>query len=90
MLRKKDKSSLNMIKNNNNYFSFAFRISKYIPQISITSFLFLLLLINSSNIITAFGQQSNSQSENENINIAVAGDFYCNDQTEELLKILFH
>ena len=71
--------------NNNNNFSFAFRISKYIPQISIISFLFLLFLINSSNI-TVFGQQSNSQSENENINIAVAGDFYCNDQTEETIE----
>ena len=71
---------------NNNNFSFAFRISKYIPQISIISFLFLLFLINSSNI-TVFGQQSsNSQSENENINIAVAGDFYCNDQTEETIE----
>jgi hypothetical protein len=71
--------------NNNNNFSFAFRISKYIPQISIISFLFLLFLINSSNI-TIFGQQSNSRSEIENINIAVAGDFYCNDQTEETIE----
>ena len=74
-----------MIINNNNNSSFAFRISKSIPQISIISFLFLLFLINSSNI-TVFGQQSNSQSENENINIAVAGDFYCNDQTEETIE----
>jgi len=74
-----------MIINNNNNFSFAFRISKYIPQISIISFLFLLFLINSSNI-SIFGQQSNSQSENENINIAVAGDFYCNDETEDTIE----
>ena len=45
-----------------------------------------MFLINSINIITVFGQQSNSQSENENINIAVAGDFYCNDQTEETIE----
>ena len=51
----------------------------------IISFLFLLFLINSSNI-TIFGQQSNSQSENENINIAVAGDFYCNDETENTIE----
>jgi hypothetical protein len=70
--------------NNNNDFSFVFRISKYNLQISIISF--LLLVTVCSNNITVFAQQSNSQSQNEIINIVVAGDFYCNDQTEETIE----
>jgi predicted phosphodiesterase len=42
-------------------------------------------MYNSSNI-TAFGQQSDSQTEDQVINIAIAGDFYCNDQTEETIE----
>ena len=77
-----------MINNNinNNYFCYSFRISKHIIKISIISFLLLLYLVNSNNNITAFGRQSNLQSENENINIVVAGDFYCNDQTEDTIE----
>ena len=77
-----------MINNNinNNYFCYSFRISKHIIKISIISFLLLLYLVNSNNNITAFGRQSNSPTENENINIVVAGDFYCNDQTEDTIE----
>jgi hypothetical protein len=74
-----------MLDNNNDYFCYAFRISNYIIQISITSFLLLLVLINSSNL-AVFGQQSNSQFEDEIVNIVVAGDFYCNDQTEDTIE----
>jgi predicted phosphodiesterase len=42
-------------------------------------------MYNSSNI-TAYSQQSDSQTEDQVINIAVAGDFYCNDQTEETIE----
>jgi predicted phosphodiesterase len=75
-----------MITNNNNVnnFSFVFRISKYNLQISIISF--LLLVIVYSNNITVFAQQSNSQFQNEIINIVVAGDFYCNGQTEDTIE----
>jgi predicted phosphodiesterase len=71
--------------NNNNNFYYALRISKYIPYITIISFLFLLPLINSNNI-TIFGKQSNSQSENDDINIVAVGDFYCNDETEDTIE----
>ena len=75
MLNEKDNLHKKMLYNNNNYF-----------WISIISFLLLLYLVNSNNNITAFGRQSNLQSENENINIVVAGDFYCNDQTEDTIE----
>jgi len=73
-----------MLNNNNNNFCFSFNIS-YITQLSLLSFLLLLFLINSNNTLV-FAQQSNSQSEHEDINIVVAGDFYCNDETEDTIK----
>ncbi len=71
--------------NNNNNFSYSSRISKYIIQFSLLSFLLLLFLINSNNT-TVFAQQSDSQFEDDIINIVVAGDFYCNDETEDTIE----
>ncbi|HJT82913.1 MAG TPA: metallophosphoesterase [Nitrososphaeraceae archaeon] len=42
-------------------------------------------MYNSSNI-TAFSQQSDSQIEDQIINIVFAGDFYCNDQSEDTIE----
>jgi Calcineurin-like phosphoesterase len=75
--------------NNNNYknnLPYAFRISKCISLISIISFLLLVTIYSSSSNITAFGQQSDSQSKDQVINIVVAGDFYCNDETEDTIE----
>jgi hypothetical protein len=81
-----------MVKNNNNNnnnnsysFSYSFRIAKYITQFSLLSFFLLLFLINSNNT-TVFAQQSDSQLEDEITNIVVAGDFYCNDETEDTIE----
>ena len=72
-------------KNYKNNLPYAFRISKCISLISIIFFLLLVTIYNSSNI-TAFGQQSDSQSKDQVINIVVAGDFYCNDETEDTIE----
>ena len=72
--------------NNNNYnnnFSI-FRNSKYNLHISIISF--LMLIIMSSNNITAFGQQTNSEFQDQIINIVAVGDFNCNDETEDTIE----
>ncbi|HET7643708.1 MAG TPA: metallophosphoesterase [Nitrososphaeraceae archaeon] len=45
-----------------------------------------MLFLICSNNTTIFAQQSNSQSEFEDINIVVAGDFYCNDETEDTIE----
>jgi predicted phosphodiesterase len=74
-----------MLNNNNNNLCYSFSISKRITQLSLLSFLLLLFLINSNNTLV-FAQQSNSQSEHEDINIVVAGDFYCNDETEDTIE----
>ena len=72
-------------KNYKNNLPYAFRISKCISLISIIFFLLLVTIYSSSNI-TAFGQQSDSQSKDQVINIVVAGDFYCNDETEDTIE----
>ncbi|MGD1836855.1 MAG: metallophosphoesterase [Nitrososphaeraceae archaeon] len=41
--------------------------------------------MNSGNIIV-FGQQSITEVENPIINIVIAGDFYCNDETEDIIE----
>ncbi|MDW3626620.1 MAG: hypothetical protein QOK72_08245, partial [Nitrososphaeraceae archaeon] len=39
------------------------------------------------NKLSIFGQNSVSEfSEHDNTNIVVAGDFYCNDQTEDTMN----
>jgi hypothetical protein len=74
-----------MIANINNFF-YTFRIPKYNLHLSIISFLLLVTIYSSISNITAFGQKSDSQFEDEITNIVVAGDFYCNDETEETIE----
>jgi predicted phosphodiesterase len=72
--------------NNNNDPSYdSFRISNIISQISII-FLLLLVTIYGNSNIAAFGEQSESQYESQAINIVIAGDFYCNGQTEDTIE----
>jgi predicted phosphodiesterase len=76
-----------MINNNNdnyNHSTYEFRISNYFLQILTLIFLLVVTMYNSSNI-TTFGQPD-SQTEDQVINIAVAGDFYCNDQSEDTIE----
>ncbi|HEX7256852.1 MAG TPA: metallophosphoesterase [Nitrososphaeraceae archaeon] len=77
-----------MLNNNNNGFScYLFKISNYIPQLSIITILLLIFIsLSSNNNLPVFGQQSNSQSENDVINIVTVGDFYCNDETEDTIE----
>jgi predicted phosphodiesterase len=74
-----------MFNNNNDYFYNQVRISNYIILISVISVLSFFMLLGYSNI-TVFGQESNSQLEDKINNIVVAGDFYCNGQTEDTIK----
>jgi Calcineurin-like phosphoesterase len=83
----------NMLNNNNNYFCYIIKISKYVKQNSIISLLLLLLSLslfsfnNNNNDLAIFGQQSsNSHIGNEDLNIVAVGDFYCNDETEETIE----
>src|SRR5687768_11016529 len=72
-----------MFNNHNDYFCNQSRISNYI--ISILPILSFFILFGSGNLII-FGQESNSESKDKDINIVVAGDFYCNDQTEDTIN----
>jgi predicted phosphodiesterase len=74
-----------MIANKNNFF-YTFRIPKYNLHLSIISFLLLVTIYSSISNITAFGQKSDFQFEDEITSIVVAGDFYCNDQTEDTIN----
>ena len=74
--------------NNKNRLYFLFRISNCINLISVVLLLLLLSFysINSNNLTTIFGQQSNPQFENGETNIVAVGDFYCNDETEDIIE----
>ena len=74
-----------MFNNHNDYFCNLFRISNYIISISILPILSFFILFGSGNLVI-FGQESNSESKDKDINIVVAGDFYCNDQTENTIN----
>ena len=74
-----------MFNNHNDYFCNLFRISNYIISISILPILSFFILFGSGNLVI-FGQESNSESKDKDINIVVAGDFYCNDQTEDTIN----
>src|SRR5918995_3620605 len=72
-----------------NLFYSSFRISNYINSISVVSLLFILSFLFALDInppITIFGQQSTVHLDNEDINIVAVGDFYCNDQTEDIIE----
>lgn len=78
-----------MLNNNNDYFCYIIKISKYVKQTSIISLLLLLLLslfLLNSNDLAIFGQSSNFHIGNEVINIVAVGDFYCNHETEETIE----
>jgi predicted phosphodiesterase len=75
--------------NTSNLFYSSFRISNYINSISVVSLLFILSFLFALDInppITIFGQQSTVHLDNEDINIVAVGDFYCNDQTEDIIE----
>ncbi len=75
-----------MLNNNNDFICYKHRISYYIYQISFFSLLLLFFSLNFNNL-SIFGQNSDSEfSEHDDINIVVAGDFYCNDQTEDTIN----
>ena len=61
------------------------RILNYIIFLSVISILSFFILFGNSNLIV-FAQESNFQSQGMDINIVVAGDFYCNDETEDTIE----
>jgi hypothetical protein len=78
-----------MLNNNNDYFCYLIKVSKYIKQNSIILLLLLLslsLFSFNNNDLAIFGQSSNSHIGNEDLNIVAVGDFYCNGQTEDIIK----
>ncbi|HJU58497.1 MAG TPA: metallophosphoesterase [Nitrososphaeraceae archaeon] len=74
-----------MFNNHNDYLYDQSRISNNIILISVISILSFFIFFGCTNFIV-FGQESNSQSHDKDINIAVAGDFYCNDETEDTIE----
>ena len=76
-----------MLNNNNEFTCYKYRISNYIYQISFLSLLVLLFFSLNINNLTIFGQKSDSDfSEHKDINIVFAGDYYCNDETEDTIE----
>ena len=79
--------------NTSDLFYSSFRISKYINFISVVSLIFILSFLFALDInppITIFGQQSTVHLDNEDINIVAVGDFYCNDETEDIIANLYY
>jgi hypothetical protein len=74
-----------MFNNHNDYFYNQSRISNYVILISVISILSFFILFEYSNLIV-FAQESNSNYQGKDINIVVAGDFYCNDETEDTIE----
>jgi hypothetical protein len=74
-----------MYNNHNDYFYNQYKISNYVILISFVSILSFSIWFGYSNLIV-FGQESNSPSQGKDINIVVAGDFYCNDETEDTIE----
>ena len=77
--------------NTSDIFYSLFGISNYINFITVVSLLFILTILfslNTNHPITIFGQQSNDQLDNKDINIntVAVGDFYCNDETEDIIE----
>ena len=80
-----------MLNNNNDFTCYKYRILNYIYQISfLFSLLLVLLLFFSLNInnLIIFGQESDSEfsEHDDDINIVSAGDYYCNDETEDTIE----
>jgi predicted MPP superfamily phosphohydrolase len=74
-----------MFNNRNDYFCNPSRVLNSIIFISVISILSSFIFFGYSNLIV-FGQESNSQPQSKDINIVVAGDFYCNGQTEDTIE----
>ena len=77
--------------NTSDIFYSLFGISMYINFITVVSLLIILTFLfslNTNQPITIFGQQSNDQLDNKDINIntVAVGDFYCNDETEDIIE----
>ena len=77
--------------NTSDIFYSLFGISNYINFITVVSLLIILTFLfslNTNQPITIFGQQSNDQHDNKDINIntVAVGDFYCNDETEDIIE----
>ena len=76
-----------MLNNNNDFICYKYRISSYIIQISIISVMILLFFSLNNNNPTIFAQKLHSQfTEHDDINIVAAGDYYCNDETEDTIE----
>jgi hypothetical protein len=75
-----------MFNNYNDYFYNQSKISNNIILISVISILsfFIFFFFGYTNFIV-FGQETNSLSQGNDTNIVVAGDFYCNDETEDTI-----
>ena len=77
-----------MLNNNNDFTYYKDRISNHIYEISLLSLLLILLFFSLNiNNLTIFAQKSDSQfSEQNDINIVFAGDYYCNNETEDTIE----
>jgi predicted MPP superfamily phosphohydrolase len=74
-----------MLNIDNKLFPYQSRISNYIIPSSIISLIILLFFAYNNNLIV-FGQKSDFQFSEQDINIVSAGDFYCNDETEDTIN----
>jgi hypothetical protein len=76
-----------VLNNNNDFICYKHRISYYIYQISFFSLLLLFFSLNFNNL-SIFGQNSASEfsEHDDDINIVAVGDFYCNDETEDIIE----
>jgi hypothetical protein len=78
-----------VLTNNNDFICYKYRISNHIYQILfLFSLLVLIFFSLNTNNNTIFGQKSDSEfSEHvDDINIVSAGDYYCNDETEDTIE----
>jgi predicted MPP superfamily phosphohydrolase len=78
-----------VLNNNNDFTCYKYRFSNHIYQISFLSLLVLLLFFSLNiNNLTIFGQKSDSEfnEQDDDINIVSAGDYYCNDETEDTIE----
>ncbi len=73
-----------MLNIDNKLFPYQSRILNYIIPSSIISL--IILLFFAYNNLIVFGQKSDSQFSEQDINIVSAGDFYCNDETEDTIN----
>ncbi len=77
-----------MLNNNNDFICYKDRIPNHIYQISFLSLLVLLFFSLNINNLTILGQKSDSEfnEHDDDINIVSAGDYYCNDETEDTIE----